>query len=155
MANAPVTPRTARRPAPAQDAAPAAPAHIPKNSTPGGPPRITKRRGLKQAQRKVRPTPERVVKLRVRATEIGYYRHIRRREGDVFVITLPVLNDTIELPSWVDQVDPKAPLRITTGTEALDELRMQNRRAQQELKQKMIEDVDEAISGDASEHDEQ
>ena len=41
-------------------------------------------------------------KVRVRAVRIGYYDHKRRREGDVFVMTLEVdKHGDVTLPTWV------------------------------------------------------
>lgn len=61
-------------------------------------------------------------KIRVRATRLGYYDHVRRREGDVFTYTLTereLARKGGGLPTWVERVDPRTPERITTGVEEL------------------------------------
>lgn len=57
------------------------------------------------------------LKVKVRATRMGYYDHVRRREGDVFIYTMG-LKET-KLPSWVERTDPRTPERITTGVQEL------------------------------------
>lgn len=61
-------------------------------------------------------TPAAPKRLKVRATRMGYYDHIRRREGDVFVFAHV---EGTPLPSWVEQVDARTPERITTGAQEL------------------------------------
>lgn len=56
-------------------------------------------------------------KVKVRATRMGYYDHVRRREGDVFAYTLGPKEKA--LPSWVEPVDPRTPERVTTGVQEL------------------------------------
>lgn len=54
-------------------------------------------------------------KIRVRATRIGYFDHIRRREGDVFTIR----NEPAFSDKWMERVDPRTPEVITTSKEDL------------------------------------
>lgn len=61
-------------------------------------------------------------KIKVRATRLGYYDHVRRREGDVFTYTVTEREAAVKkgaLPDWVEPVDPRTPERITTGVEEL------------------------------------
>lgn len=61
-------------------------------------------------------------KLRVRATEVGYYNHIRRRVGDVFDLVGVILEDgTLDSfsPRWMEAVSPKTEEKITTGVQEL------------------------------------
>jgi len=59
--------------------------------------------------------PMRRASLKVRATQLGYYEHIRRREGDVFKLVA----EAHFTPSWMTYVDPRTPERVTSGPEAL------------------------------------
>jgi hypothetical protein len=52
---------------------------------------------------------------KVRATQMGYYNLIRRREGDVFTLE----TDAHFSAKWMERVDPRTPERITTGKDAL------------------------------------
>jgi len=52
---------------------------------------------------------------RVRATMLGYYNNIRRREGDVF--TLDRAHDFSG--RWMERVDAAVPEKITTGAQEL------------------------------------
>jgi len=55
--------------------------------------------------------------IRVRATQLGYYDHVRRRPGDVFTI-----RSEQEFASvWMEKVDPRTPERVTTAANALRE----------------------------------
>ena len=54
-------------------------------------------------------------RIRVRATQLGYYDDKRRREGDVFTIQ----NEQAFSAKWMERVDPRTPERITTGAQAL------------------------------------
>lgn len=54
-------------------------------------------------------------RFKVRALALGYYDHIRRRIGDVFV--LASARDFSD--RWMEQVDASTPERITTGVEEL------------------------------------
>jgi hypothetical protein len=68
----------------------------------------------------VRPDPTttagpRVVGIRVRATQLGYYDHTRRRIGDVFT----VVNEQAFSTRWMERVDPSTPEKITLPNEAL------------------------------------
>jgi hypothetical protein len=71
------------------------------------------------------PTPARRVVLKVRAIRVGYYDHVRRREGDVFVIKDPKEFSTI----WMEPVKPNVPEQVTSAPEALkkhhDEVQME------------------------------
>lgn len=61
-------------------------------------------------------TPEApVVRIKVRAIQDGYYDHIRRREGDVFVLT----SERAFSERWMEHVDASVPERLTTGKEVL------------------------------------
>ena len=53
--------------------------------------------------------------LKVRATRMGYYDHIRRRERDVFVLS----DEAHFSRRWMERVDPGTPERVTTGAEEL------------------------------------
>jgi hypothetical protein len=57
------------------------------------------------------------VKFKVRALRMGYYDHIRRREGDVFLYTMGPKET--KLPSWVERVSDRTPERVTTGVQEL------------------------------------
>lgn len=75
--------------------------------------------------------------MKVRATRIGYYNHLRRREGDVFVLkaieghakdpkTGKVTKKTFSAeeqfsPNWMEEVDAKTPTKVTTAKQALRE----------------------------------
>jgi hypothetical protein len=170
MANTPVTPKKAQalppkpQPKPQPSSPPPQARTVPAPPPPPPPPaapsstakvRITKRKSVRQLMRAERPKPENIAKVKVRATDMGYYRHIRRRVGDVFILTLPVDNGQVTLPSWVEQVDPKEPLRITTGVEAMNEIRMQARASQMSRKQQLREEAEgEDPIGDATADDE-
>jgi hypothetical protein len=53
--------------------------------------------------------------IKVRATQMGYYDHARRRDGDVFLI-----KDAQAFSSrWMEYVDAKTPEQVTTGREEL------------------------------------
>ena len=80
-------------------------------------------------------------KRRVRATRLGYYNHVRRREGDVFLLDPPTERDQlVYLPvkrgdprlqemqtvvcdpfstQWMEDVDDSTPKRVTATTAAL------------------------------------
>jgi len=60
--------------------------------------------------------------FKVRATQLGYYDHIRRREGDVFVVS----GERAFSAKWMERVDSRTPDSLTTGSVAL-------RRAHDEL----------------------
>ena len=88
-------------PNPAQQSAVARPAATsvqpPKAAKPAAPP-ATKGRPFK-----------------VRATQMGYYDHIRRRLGDVFVIQ----GEHEFSGRWMEKVDASTPERITTPNQAI------------------------------------
>jgi hypothetical protein len=52
---------------------------------------------------------------RVRATQVGYYDEKRRRVGDVFTLK----QDKDFSQTWMEEVDPHTPEKITTGAEVL------------------------------------
>lgn len=55
------------------------------------------------------------IKVRVLEGQLGYYGDVRRREGDVFVIT-----DIKHFSKrWMEFVDKRTPNRVTTGSEEL------------------------------------
>ena len=53
--------------------------------------------------------------IKVRATQMGYYDHARRRVGDVFVIA----NEQAFSSRWMERVGANEPERTTTATQAL------------------------------------
>jgi len=53
--------------------------------------------------------------IKVRATRMGYYDHIRRREGDVFIIA----NKAAFSKMWMEEVDPRTRERTTSAPQAL------------------------------------
>lgn len=55
--------------------------------------------------------------IKVRATAVGYYDHVRRREGDVFVIA----NEGAFSEKWMEVVDPRTRERVTTAKQALEQ----------------------------------
>lgn len=85
------------------------------------------------------PQPQPKAGIKVRATRVGYYGDKRRREGDVFLIDpevypKDVLNDPKDeksgvrfakgalvyfSPTWMEFVEPEAPLKETGAAEAL------------------------------------
>jgi hypothetical protein len=52
--------------------------------------------------------------LKVRALEMGYYEHVRRRPGDVFTIPAHAYN-----ARWMARVPPSTPERVTTAQQAI------------------------------------
>jgi hypothetical protein len=60
-------------------------------------------------------TPARRVVLKVRAIRVGYYDHVRRREGDVFIIKDPKEFSKV----WMEPVKPNVPEQVTSAPEAL------------------------------------
>jgi hypothetical protein len=66
---------------------------------------------LNQAPR-VEPTGPR----KVRALKMGYYDHVRRREGDVFILNDPANEFSSK---WMEYVDARTPTKVTTGAEDL------------------------------------
>ena len=52
--------------------------------------------------------------IRVRAIRMGYYDHIRRRVGDVFMVPQAVFSK-----KWMEMVSSGTPERMTTGQEQL------------------------------------
>lgn len=52
--------------------------------------------------------------IKVRAITMGYYGHIRRREGDVFKV-----RDGDISSRWMERVGPDTPEQITTGQQEL------------------------------------
>lgn len=62
------------------------------------------------------PAPaEKTHPIKVRAKELGYYDHARRREGDVFIIA----NEQAFSAKWMERVDAATPERMTTANQAL------------------------------------
>lgn len=53
--------------------------------------------------------------IRVRATRIGFYDLIRRREGDVFTIA----NEQAFSENWMERVSANTPEKVTSGTDDL------------------------------------
>lgn len=54
--------------------------------------------------------------IRVRATEMGYYRDVRRRTGDVFDVPEKLFS-----ARWMEAVDGRTPVKTTTAQAALDQ----------------------------------
>lgn len=53
--------------------------------------------------------------IKVRATKLGFYNNLRRREGDVFV-----LRDSNQFSKkWMEEVPASTPNRVTTGNQDL------------------------------------
>lgn len=68
-------------------------------------------------------------RIKVRAVRTGYYDHIRRRPGDVFVIDEKHFSDAHRepteqrphlLPGWMEKVARNTPETTTTAQEALN-----------------------------------
>ena len=55
-----------------------------------------------------------VAPFKVRAIQQGYYDHVRRREGDVFIVAAQAFS-----LKWMEKVGAHTPERITTGQEVL------------------------------------
>ena len=69
---------------------------------------------------KTRPEPQPTAEaprggIKVRAIADGYYGHIRRREGDVFVIE----NEQAFSSKWMERAGAREPERVTTTQQAL------------------------------------
>lgn len=82
-------------------------------------------------------------RIRVRATRMGYYMHVRRREGDVFSLIPQNIIETVEEKDlkgrvvgnkkvsrlmtareqfsarWMEEVEPQTPGKVTTGKQDL------------------------------------
>lgn len=69
-----------------------------------------------------RPTKERFVPMRVRATQLGYYNLERKRPGDVFVLEKPEHFSR----KWMREVRPDTPLRTTTPQQVIDRFHDEN-----------------------------
>lgn len=54
-------------------------------------------------------------RVKVRATQLGYYDHARRREGDVFVIEEKDFSKT-----WMEKVSATTPESVSTAQDAID-----------------------------------
>lgn len=61
---------------------------------------------------KVKPDP-----IKVRALELCYYDHVRRREGDVFLIEAADLTEKVR--RYLVEVPPDTPEQVTTAQQAL------------------------------------
>ena len=95
-------------------------------------PRVRKVRELRErhlarnervtAERKEQARPDREhVPMRVRATRLGYFGHMRRRSGDVFDL------DDSEYqfsPRWMEEVPVGTPESITSGQDELQQKRI-------------------------------
>jgi hypothetical protein len=53
--------------------------------------------------------------IKVRALEMGYYDHARRRVGDVFLIA----DERAFSAKWMERVDVRTPEKMTTAGQAL------------------------------------
>lgn len=54
-------------------------------------------------------------RIKVRATQAGYYGHTRRRIGDVFWID----NEQAFSTKWMERVDPETPESVTTSNDQI------------------------------------
>lgn len=54
--------------------------------------------------------------IKVRATQMGYYDHVRRHVGDVFVVDLSAFSH-----KWMERVDGDTPERVTTAKQAIQQ----------------------------------
>lgn len=61
------------------------------------------------------PAAPRPKQIKVRATKLGYYGELRRRPGDVFVLT----DENHFSERWMERVDASTPERTTSPSEAL------------------------------------
>ncbi len=64
------------------------------------------------------PIVRRASGIKVRAIEIGYYDHVRRREGDVFIIA----NAQAFSPRWMEMVSAGVPEKVTGAKAALEQI---------------------------------
>lgn len=73
-------------------------------------------------------------RFKVRAVRDGYYDHIRRREGDVFVVNESAFSDAHGDPAvthrragWMERVNERTPERVTGSQDAVDRVNNQLR----------------------------
>ena len=71
-------------------------------------------RPVPPASRPPAPPDPATRRFKVRALELGYYDHARRRPGDVFLV-----NERDFSRKWMEPVDPATPEKTTGATEAL------------------------------------
>jgi hypothetical protein len=76
--------------------------------------------------------------MKVRATRLGYYDLIRRREGDVFFLHDPKGFSA----QWMEQVDPRTAEKITTGNQALKQMHDEEMRARSGMATDMEPDAE-------------
>lgn len=64
--------------------------------------------------------------MKVRATQLGYYNHVRRREGDVFTLVEMKDADGNQISAedqfsqrWMEPVDDDTPERVSTSQEQI------------------------------------
>lgn|SRR5215510_13744708 len=99
-------PTTQGRPSPAR----------PKKEPPAPPAPVARARQHTATPRAPKAATEQTeVGYKVRAIEIGYYDHARRRPGDVFLIAKP--EDFSE--RWMEYVDADTPERISTANQEI------------------------------------
>lgn len=60
-------------------------------------------------------TAQTTVGIKVRATQLGYYDHVRRREGDVFLIA----KERDFSDRWMEYVDARTPESVSTSADEL------------------------------------
>lgn len=65
---------------------------------------------------KAKPEPGEVP-IKVVATALGYYDHVRRRPGDVFTIA----GERLFSERWMERVDPRTPEKHSTAQQAINE----------------------------------
>jgi hypothetical protein len=107
-------PPAAAPPAPRPiDTAPQSDHPGPAPQPPAARPAVTSHAPFQPPPAPPRPAPK--VRIKVEATQVGQYDQIRRRVGDVFVIT----SEAAFSDKWMRRVDPATPERLTTGQEAL------------------------------------
>jgi hypothetical protein len=91
------------------------------------PAKATARPAAKKAATPAKKAAAPVRRIKVRATQMGYYGEARRREGDVFRLTDPAHFSE----KWMEYVDPRVPEKTTTVEEALREEHQEIREARE------------------------
>lgn len=70
---------------------------------------------VREVPGKAQTTPkDKAGPVKVQATDMGYYDHVRRRPGDVFVIDAADFS-----PKWMVRVEATTPEHVTTAQQAL------------------------------------
>lgn len=86
------------------------------------------------------PAQPRKAGYKVRATQLGYYEHERKREGDVFVLKY----EHDFAANWMERVDPRTAPKTTTGQEVL---RQQHEEVRRQRSTGMQVDIDNPLDG--------